>query len=201
MILPAILIGDVSDEQLERLTAQDDRIVGVSQQARGMSVSYPCAVGTLLRLAANLDRGIRPLGDLVRGLKAMAEDPDTKLLRQFPALRELVLTSGQPYTADELRGLGTYLRSFIDLPPLASGIEAFVRFAPGHPLPRLAGWHALSCRSDDGRTRFDSRDIEALTRHDRRTFDGGLLRQIVALGQQVGRSGPPGMFLLWENSD
>ena len=34
-------------------------------------MSYPTAFGALLRLAANTDRGLRPLGPLIRGLKAM----------------------------------------------------------------------------------------------------------------------------------
>ncbi len=207
VFLPAILIGyelpdAVSDEQLDRLTPQDDRIVEVFQQAGGMCMSYPRAVGTLLRLEANLDRGIRPLGPLVRGLKAMAEDPDMKLLSQFPVLRELVATRGQPYTRAELDRLSAYLGVFLELPPIASGIEAFVRFAACAPTAHFGGWKALRCRPCTPTLRhFESGNTSELRRDDNSVLGGSLMHSIIGLGPQLGLHARPAVFLLWENSD
>lgn len=207
VFLPAILIGyelpgDASDEQLDRLTPQDDRILGVSQQAGGVSMSYPHAVGTLLRLEANLDRGIRPLGELVRGLKAMAEDPDMELLRQFPTLRQLVLTQGEPYGRAELDRLAAYLGRFLELPPIAGGLEAFVRFAPCAALAHFGGWRALRCRPASPAIRhFESGNIPELRRDDASVLDGSLMCSLTGLGPQLGLRSQPAAFLLWENSD
>jgi hypothetical protein len=85
-------------------------IVVVEQQAGGVAMSYPVVMGAVLRLEPNRHRGLRDLEPLLRGMRAMAEEPDLKLLeREYKVLRSLVLTSGSAYTESELRTLQDYL--------------------------------------------------------------------------------------------
>lgn len=218
VLLPAILVGyelpdTVPDAQLDAVLPANGAVVHVCQQAGGHGMSYPTAFGALLRLAANNGRDGRPLDVLVRGLKAMAEDPDMQTLRQYPALLPLVATHGHPYTRDELASLGDYLGRFIDVPPLVSGIEAWVRFAPCDVLAVFRGWHVLTCRVPvpDGLGppiytnlpghRVDSSNVQLLRRDDIHHFRASVLREITEAARRLGLSGRPTAFLVWENSD
>ena len=100
-VLPAVVVGfEVEGDVLDRAIAIDDPADGIlvfAQQAGGLSMSYPCVVGAALPLAVNADRGGDAAAHVIRGLRAMAEDPDVELLaREFPALRSAVLTWGKP---------------------------------------------------------------------------------------------------------
>ncbi len=218
VFLPAIVLGHevpdaVTAEQLDAALPAEGPIVCVHQQAGGYCMSYPTVVGALLRLAANRGRDGQPLDLLVRGLKAMAEDPDMQVLRQHPALLALVYTHGRPYDPRELASLTRHLGRFLDVPAIASGIEAFVRFAPCDLLAVFRGWKVLSCRlpaPDPARAplyrnlpgqHFDDSNARDLIRDDKRTLGGDLLRELADVGQRLGLRDPPTAFLLWENSD
>ncbi|PCC71360.1 hypothetical protein SAMN02745121_00900 [Nannocystis exedens] len=218
VFLPAILIGyeapgAVSLEHLNAALPPDGAIVRVFQQAGGDCMSYPTAFGALLRLEANRGRDGGPLDVLVRGLKAMSEDPDMETLRQYPVLRALVGTSGRSYESSELDSLARYLERFFDVPAFVSGLEAFVCFAPCDALEFFGGWNVLTCRlptHDDARLtiyadtpghHFDESNASELIRDDIRVFDAERLRAIADLGQRLGLPGRPSAFLSWENCE
>jgi hypothetical protein len=95
-VLPAFVVGyEVAAANVEA----PPWIIELQQQAGGYCMSYPTVVGAVLRLEANLDRmpdGAR----LLRGLQAMAEDPDWATLRaEFPVLAALAAL----FTADGYR--------------------------------------------------------------------------------------------------
>jgi hypothetical protein len=218
VFLPAILVGyevpeAVSLEQLDAAMPADGAILCVCQQAGGYGMSYPTAIGALLRLAANRGRDGQPPSALVRGLKAMGEDPDMQTLRQYPVLRALVGTHGRPYEPVQLDSLTAYIGRFFDVPALVSGIEAFVRFAPCDPLAVFRGWNVLACRLPEGGParhvlytdlpgqHFDDSNASELIRDDARILGADLLREIADVGRRLGFSGRPAAFLLWENCD
>src|SRR5262245_31758583 len=85
--LPALVVGyDVSAYPnrylVEQAAGVGDWLLLVSPQVGGMGMSYPQLMGTLLRLEQR--NGIAPL---LRGLRAMGEDPDRTLLKtEYPDL-------------------------------------------------------------------------------------------------------------------
>jgi hypothetical protein len=183
--LPAVAVGfEVADDVAARAAAlgdADPALLLIDQQAGGLCMSYPTVVGAMLPLAANVEHGEAGAADLIRGLRAMAEDPDQALLeREFPALHSVVFTHGDPYQPEELRRLHARVARGFRLPPFESGIEAFIRCAPADPLGYLRDWRVF-----DGGRRFDDR----------------LLQALIALGERIGAAGAPRMFLLWSNSD
>ncbi|MEZ0267618.1 MAG: hypothetical protein ACAI43_23040 [Phycisphaerae bacterium] len=204
----------MTDHRLDEVLPAEGPIVSVFQQAGGNCMRYPHLAGSLVRLAANDGNGVRPLGDPVRAFRAMAEDPDLRLLAaEFPVLRALVCTAGDPYTPAQLRRLDAYLRRYVDLPPLAGGIEACVRFAPCDPLAHLGGWQVLSCGAvEAGRRRwqpyptlpglhFEQGNIKDLALDESGVLDEDLVGRIADVGRLLGLHAPPGLFLMWENAD
>jgi len=120
-ILPAFVIGHAVevDDDLDRIDASPG-IVVIGQQAGGSCMQYPVLIGALVRLEPNRHRGLHDLDALVRGFRAMAEDPDLALLeREYPVLRSLVQTKGAQYSPAELLSLQRYLADDVTLPPLA----------------------------------------------------------------------------------
>jgi hypothetical protein len=109
-------------------------------------MSCPSVLAAVLRLEANADKGRKDLAHLLRGFRCMAEDPDPDTLRRdYPVLARLVLTHGTEYTRRELRDLENVLSAHVLVPPLRSGIEAFVRQEPCDPLDYFRGWKMLRC--------------------------------------------------------
>jgi hypothetical protein len=214
--IPDGAAGAIADRALDRLPPEPGPLLVLDQQAGGYCMTYPSVAGVVLRLEANDGKARAPLKDLVRGLKAMAEDPDKPLLaREFPVLSELVHTRGDPYDKQDLRQLQSFVQRFIDTPPLESGLEAFVRFGPCDVLSYFGGWNVLSCRlvepdrrrgsicGDDPPTRYcvEEGNVSDLLCDDRRVLDESLLQSVSHLGRQLGLEGSPRLFLLWENSD
>jgi hypothetical protein len=214
-ILPAFVIGyAVEDDDLERIDAPPF-IVVVDQQAGGSCMQYPVVVGALGRLEQNRYRGLRDLAVLVRGFRAMAEEPDLALLeREYPVLRALVQTRSAAYSPDELQSLRQYLADFMTLPPIARGIEAYVEFAAGDPREALAQWNVMSCtlRSADQRKgsiyrstaheyQIDESNLDDVMLDDSIELDDALGRELGRLGRLLRRPGSAQLFLLWENSD
>ena len=213
-VLPAVVVGfEVDGDVLDRAIAIDDPPDGVlvfDQQAGGLSMSYPCVVGAALPLAVNADRGGDAAAHVIRGLRAMAEDPDVELLaREFPALRSAVLTWGKPYDRAVLDRLHAFVRrAFLTLPAFQSGIEAFVRCAPAEPLAAVRGWRAFSCalrESGRGITVLDEASLRTgradLVVDDRLSYDDRLHAALCATGARIGAAGEPRLHLLWTNSD
>lgn len=216
VFLPAFLIGYAvdDDDELEGLDAPP-LIVALDQQAGGSRMQYPSMIGALMRLEQNRERGLRDLGVLVQGFRAMAEEPDLALLeRDYTVLRALVQTKGAPYTAEELHSLERYLADYLTLPPVARGIEACVQFADCDPRALFAHWNVMSCtlrgedrrrgsiyRSAEGEYHIDESNLEDVILDDKVPLEDKAWSELVRLRQLLRRPRPPQLFLLWENSD
>jgi hypothetical protein len=216
VFLPAFVIGYAveDDDELEALDVAP-LIVVLDQQAGGSRMQYPSMIGVVVRMEQNRDRGLRDLGVLVQGFRAMAEEPDLALLeREYPVLRALVQTKGAPYTPDELHSLDRYLADYLKLPPAARGIEACVQFADCDPRALFAQWHVMSCtlavetrrrgsiyRSAGGAYHIDESNLQDIALDDNVPLEGGAWHELTRLRQLLRRPRPPQLFLLWENSD
>ncbi len=214
-ILPAFVVGYPleDDEELEALDASPSVVV-VEQQAGGVAMSYPVVIGSVLRLEPNRHRGLRDLEPLLRGLRAMAEEPDLTLLaREYKVLRSLVLTSGSAYTEIELRSLQDYLAGYLALPPLMHGLEAFVQHAACDPRDYFAQWGVMSCtlleenkrqgsiyRSSSAHYTIDESNLADVRFDDSRTL-ADTWQEVERLRRQLQRPEPAQLFFLWENSD
>lgn len=225
VLLPAFVVGYELSEGLAGAFANDvvDKLPPIpgpllvlDQQAGGYSMRYPSVAGVVLRLESNDGNAKVPLKDLIRGLKAMAEDPDLELLEsEFAVLYQLVYTIGMPYKELELRRIQSFVRRFVDTPLVESGIEAFVRYEPCDILYYFGGWNVLSCAlvqperrvgsvcGDHPPTRYcvEQGNVSDLLCDDRQVLDESLFESILHIGRQMRAEGPPRLFLLWENSD
>jgi hypothetical protein len=176
---------------------------------------YPTVIGALLRLEANREHAKQKPEPLLKGLRAMAEEPDLPLLeRDFPVLRALTLTHGADYSEGELTALHELIAPYFDLPAFARGCEAFVELAPCKPLARFAHWRVMSCALADAGQRkgsayrpgaadyfIDEANIGDVRITDERELDAALMSDLEHIGETLGRTQPPSVFLLWENSD
>src|SRR5262249_8811240 len=213
VVLPAVAIGyeiasTEQDQQVERFDEAPGWIITLDQQAGGYCMRYPSVVGAVLRLADNPERCRGDLGYVVRGFRAMAEDPDvTVLRREYPVLHELVYTRGDDYTDRQLEGLARFLGKFFDLPAFASGCEAFVRFGPCNVCSVFGGWRMLrAAPTPDLRQLYegfralhvDDSNIGGVTFSADTVFGWTTLSEVEAVGARIGAEGPRA-FLLWEN--
>lgn len=205
-LMPAILVG-FANPPGTRLRWQGLRsdvppyVVEVLQQAGGYAMSYPEAVGVLLRLEANAAHALQDPSRLIRGFHCMAEDPDYRVLRrEYPEMKALCGTRGQTYTEDELRVLDSALSAFFRLPGSARGLEAFVELEHCDLLTFFDGWQMVEVR----------RNVEEIVGPQRSPgelwWDGARLTertlvQLRDLGREVGIDQPMQAVLLWENSD
>jgi hypothetical protein len=207
-VLPTFVVGhEVAGASVEAPAW----LVEIQQQAGGYAMSYPTVVGAVLRVEANLER-ISEGTSLLRGLQAMAGDPywgatETAFLGPLGGVGDLWGTRGEPYGLAQLLRWDRILRAHLPLPPLASGLEAFLRFAPADALALFDGWRMFSCRVTGAAARLPVLD-EAPTFYDddvqvddERWFDRAVLDELVVLGRAIGAPGGPRIFLLWENCD
>ena len=221
VFLPAIVLGWELDysasDRVEKHEHAPPWFLHVMQQAGGLAMSYPECAGMLLRFEGNRDRFLHDPDTLIRGFKLMADDPNLGILkRDYPVLRGLVYTRGGPYEDGELRQLDVFLAGFLRLPPIESGIEAFVRFADVDPLTCFRGWRGLQCnlrpedqrvgsvyRSIEGRLAYciEEANREDILRSDDIEVSETTLAALTDFGKSVGLDTPIRAFLLWENSD
>jgi hypothetical protein len=219
VILPAFVIGyELSESARPTRPLQElpPWVVTLDQQAGGYGISYPSVVGAVMRLDANGERGKKDIARLIRGIRCMAEDPDMATLRRdYPVLSRLVGTHGSEYAKNELRDLDNILNAYFWLPPLAGGIEAFLRFADCDPLDHFQDWKMLRCRvRRDGLRRgsvytlpgsdsyhVDESNLSDLEMADDVVYDAKRQRELMKLGEELAKPGLPGVFFLWENSD
>lgn len=220
VFLPAIVLGwELDHEASERLTQPGDApawFLHVCQQAGGLAMSYPECAGMLLRLESNRDHFRHDPDTLIRGLKLMAEDPRVGILkRDYPILKDLVLTHGLPYEQGELKQLDTFLAAFLQLPSIDSGLEAFLRFGEADALSYFSGWRGLQCKlkPEDQRVGSDyelneglvyyitDHNRDDLVRSDDVEISEAMLAALTDVGRSVDLNTPLRAFLLWENSD
>jgi hypothetical protein len=214
VILPAFVVGyELSEESDARVCELDGSfpwMLTLYQQAGGYCMSYPIVFGCVLRFSDNAHRCRSNLGKVVRGFQAMAEDPNLKLLRsEYTALVTLVYTRGDNYDSEQLKRLKQYLELFFDIPPLESGIEAFVRMVHCDPMSYFAGWRMLSAipkteprqlyrgQSD---TYIDESNLDAIHLTADVAFSEETVLALRDAGRQL-RVDHLRVFLLWENSD
>jgi hypothetical protein len=210
-VLPAFVVGFEPSPAGRGLPKELDAppwMLQLDQQAGGLCMTYPRVFGAVLRLEANLDKGRNRPQDLVRGLHAMAEDPDMEVLAEYPVLRSLVKTQGDPYDRPELRRLSAFVSQYFDVGPFESGIEAFVRCADLDPRV-FFGWRAFSCAFKPGfqptSTVIDDGMLHAeasnLVLSDDEIFGDSMLQQLEDAARSLALFLTPRVFLLWENSD
>ncbi len=206
-LMPAILVGFVQlpwhEDRWKGLTSDCPRyIVEVLQQAGGMAMSYPEAVGILMRLAANPEHALQEPSHLIRGFHFMAEDPRYGILRRdYPKLAPLCGTWGADYSSEELRQLDSALSPYFRLPGATRGLEAFVELEHADPLSFFGGWRVVEVSA--GVEQIEN--VEQLKYgdlwSDGSRLTGAMLDELLDLGRQIGIDGPLTAVLLWENAD
>jgi hypothetical protein len=218
VLLPAFVIGyetSLKDDQILRpLAGGPHWLIQLFQQAGGYCMRYPSVVGCILRFSANHGKGLADLSSLIRGFQLMAEDPKVGVLqRDYPVLRKLVCTHGQDYTREELASLESYLRSFLLVPPIESGMEALIHFQECDPLEYFLEWKMLSCRLRPAEHRrgsiyavnedfmYYAETLADFELSDEEEILSSQIQYLGRAGQKIGETGPPRVFLLWENSD
>lgn len=197
-LAPVEVIGSIKDRPSWLLTLE--------HQAGGYDVNAFATVGAVLRLEANPDRATRVPTTLIEGLKAMAEDPDMKVLAGHPVLKGLVRTTGKPYPKSDLQSLEAYLSTFYKVPPIESGIEALVQHAVCDPLQFFEGWKMAGRTPDGARSKptFLARsfDGDQIPLADDEVFTAGVLGYLRSFEHLSGYPlKQPRVYLLWQNSD
>jgi len=160
----------------------------------------------VLRLEANAKFGKASVPDLVRGIKAMAQDPDYALLeREYPLLRGFAGTFGNPFSRHDLRLLDLYLKRYFNTPTMVEGMEAIVQFETCDPLDYFGGWNVLSAKRKShvpqDRYYFDEDLKSQLDLEDTASLDISLIRHLRDVGMSFAKQGHPRVYLLWENCD
>lgn len=215
VLLPAFLIGYELDEsrafdEIPKGAKLPDWIVGVAQQAGGMSMRYPSVIGSLLRLTDNMDRFLNEPSFLIRGFRAMAEDPEIELLeKEFPDLRVLVQSRGENYSPAQLHTLDTFLARHLHVPLAISGFEAFVRFQSCDLVHFFGGWRKLQVTVGPNLRQLypgfpddyvDESNLDSVELRTDSLFDQNALRALGELGLLIHQPALS-LFLLWENCD
>ncbi len=154
----------------------------------GVAMTYPTLLGVVLRLGANLERGVGQPADVMR---AFVSQDYALLRRDFPALAPLLLGTDGSYRQAALHTLGSFLQRHFHLPDLVEGQEALVQFEVTDPLAWFRGWRVFS------RHEVESRVVS----HDEERFEAPLLDALIAFARQHQVPGRPRLFFLWENSD
>jgi hypothetical protein len=215
VLLPAFVIGfelpegDAYD-RVSRWDSSPDWIVTFDQQAGGMCMRYPSVVGAVLRLTDNTEHFRSDPAFVVRGFRAMAEDPQLNVLqRDYPVLRRLVNTWGEDYNLQQLRGLEGFLAHYLVTPSVESGFEAFVRFAGCDVLQYFADWNLLQVEvlptfrevfRNQVCPRVEEGNLDGLSFRSEIVLNAEKISGLQQLGELV-RQSQPRVFLLWENCD
>jgi len=207
-ILPAFVVGyEVGNVHHEDPNLPPDgEILVLGLQTGGYSVGLATVVGAVLRLEANAHFGNGDVPNLVRGIKAMAQDPDYALLeREHPLLRSFTGTSGEPFSRADLRLLDLILKRYFNTPAICEGVEAIVQFENCNPLDYFAGWNVLTAKRKShvpqDRYYFDEDLKNHLHLEDAVPLDAALIRHLCDVGMSFARQGHPRIYLLWENCD
>lgn len=209
-LMPALLVGfgpigsDFDNSAWPRVAGPAGLppwLVRVDQQAGGMSMFYPSALGALLRLSANAEDALQDPERLVAGFHCMAEDPQINVLRRkHPHLYPLCQTRGEAYGPTQLEHLHAAIRPYFRLPNPKSGHEAFVAYEACNPLDYLAGWQLVEVEDDVALVDGKQVTYGTLWR-DGWHLDKSVLRILRDVGSSVMPGCPLKLFLLWENCD
>jgi hypothetical protein len=176
-------------------------LVHVDQQAGGMSMFYPSALGCLLRFSANSEHALQDPKRLIAGFHCMAEDPQVHVLRrEHPDLYPLCRTWGEAYGSAQLLHLRAAVEPYFRLPYPKSGHEAFVEYEDNNPLDYLRGWRIVEINDDVDVVEGEQRTYGALWRDGRR-LDDAVLRDLGDIAKLVVPGRALQLFLLWENCD
>ena len=171
-------------------------------------MSYPAAFGALLRFSDNRDQAKEPVDDLIRAFWAMAEDPDTRFLsRNWPNLRPLVATRGQPYSPAECETLTAVLQRYFEVPAVTTGLEAFVGLEESDLLMHFGGWHPLGMNLLPKHELIgppyivDEWSFPNLRVDCQQRLTAEILEELEEFAASVYLFSKPRAYLLWENSD
>lgn len=209
-LMPALLVGfglpmHDSGNPASRIVAGaagfPPWLVQVDQQAGGMCMLYPSALGVLLRFSANAEHALRDPTKLIAGFHCMAEDPQLDVLRrEHGHLFPLCQTWGEAYSPAQLQHLHAAINPYFRLPHPESGYEAFVRYEECEPLDYLAGWRVVEVVDDVALIDCAQLTYGTLWREGR-CLDAAVLGELLDIGKAVTPGCPLGLFLLWENCD
>lgn len=215
-LLPAIVVGFevpevVESSDLETLKDTPEWTVMLSHQAGGLCMRYPEVVGGVLRLDDNKRHGIGDIDQLIKGFRAIGEDPNRGRFRSFYAdLFRFCKTWGEDYSESQLCDLDRTFSEYLRLPPIESGIEAFLRFDQCDPFDFFRGWSLTRINAPERPRRvlykgqlcphFDDSNFGELRLEPGVEFQPDVIAELERLGRQIGQS-QVRAFLLWENSD
>ena len=124
-------------------------------------------------------------------------------------MAKLVYSRGEDYDRTELRRLQRYVQPFFNIPPLESGIEAFLRMASCDPLAYFADWQMLKAipkseplqlYRDQESICIDESNIGSLEFTSDELFGEQSLSVIREFGARLPIDDVR-VFLLWENPD
>ncbi|MBI1258482.1 MAG: hypothetical protein GC204_13525 [Chloroflexi bacterium] len=211
VVLPAFVVGyeysTTFIEKAERLSGgkAPDWLVDMDLQVGGYLMSYPRVVGVVLRLEANREKGKADLSDLIRGIKAMAEGGDRKLLKEYPLLDQLAYTYGAPYSAEELKAFENYLSGYMDIPAIKEGLEAYISHVQCNPLDYFNGWNLMRCQvvpEGNPQSYFDEFFMDEIEFYDDEVYGEAIQNLLIEAARDgIFKLPYPRVFLLWENSD
>lgn len=211
VVLPAFVIGyEYSDTFVEKAQQisngkTPDWLFDIDHQFGGYWTFLGRVVGAVLRLEANRDKGITDLSPLIRGIKAMSEDGDRTILKDYPLLDQMAYTYGTTYSAEELKAFEDYLSGYLRIPPIQSGKEAYIMHVQCNPLDYFAGWKVMSCRVNpegNPRTYFDEFSRDEIEFFDEVVYGESVQNYLnEAARDGIFKLPHPRVFLLWENSD
>lgn len=218
-VLPAVVIGhDISDWRnipdiqlgLAGSLPQANWFMRVGPQVGGYVMSYPEVLGLMLRLESNVQWARKDPSRWLRGLRAMAEDPDYDLLkREYPGLHSCTGTWGEPYRPEDLSLLHEEISGAFALPEFDGGLEAFVRFKACDLLQVFGGWRVLGLHTPlgvepvAGGFLYDFLSAHELVRDEDVCLTLESLRALQLYCERFAgaRLPPPRAWLVWENSD
>jgi hypothetical protein len=182
-VLPAFVLGwDTISSH-----AEPPFILEVGHQFGGYACLQTIVSGLVLPLHENRDRALRDPSLLLEGFRSIAESqqgsvPSRPPRSACPLVDAWGYTSGEPMTPPDLCEWNALLGAYYELPPLSSGAEGLLVFAPER-VPSFVGWRALMMTASGALRTF--------------SVDGTTL-------SRLGESRPtlaPCLFLLWESSD
>lgn len=163
-LLPAVVLGRRWNAfAVENKTFSDrkDNLFHFWQHQYG---GYACAQAAFAGCVLSLKQ--QPwqldLQPIVSGLEALAADSsEAAEIRAYPNLSAVHLTSGQPYSADELQRISQFLAP-ANLPNVEAGEEALLLFEPCDLVSAFRGWQIATGATAENSQPFERQTFQAL---------------------------------------
>ena len=200
-------------DQIGKFYVRPPWLIEGEHQSGGYMCHSQSVLGIFLPIEPNADR-LRGDGNaIVRLLRALGEEEPSErnAEREELAREELILTTGNNYTHEQLLFLDRLFGQHIELPPTFHGEEAFVSFGQKDVSKLLEEWSVLTAEcereTDYDYVLYIHEDVVDGGYFDAdvrlgATFTGAMLAELRETANQLWLSGIPiELFLLWENTD